>query len=207
MRNIFRSFWAGLVLGLMATGAIAPVLALTIPPTYGPRYFQTQQVHYIRFLLNVTSSGCIVNNEFTGVISGGICSVKVGALPYNAFVLRVTQQTVVATNAVTAGFLSLGTASGGAQLVLGAAGANGNTQAVTGAVTDTVVAANAGIAATGNGIAATGADGGFDLWVTETQTGGNGTAGTIVVVVEFFANNDGACLPGSNAPGFTAPAC
>jgi hypothetical protein len=74
----------------------------------------------------------------------------------------------------------------------------------------TVVAANLGIAATGNGITATGANGGFYLWLTVTEGAASGmteaTAGTIVVVVEYFAGNDGGCLS-FVAMGATAPAC
>jgi hypothetical protein len=86
--------------------------------------------------------------------------------------------------------LSLGTASAGTQIV--------NGQDIKGAGTAgiamTITAANLGIAATGNGIAQTGANGGFDIWATVTYSGAAPSAGTIVFVVEYIGPNDGGCL-------------
>ncbi len=62
-----------------------------------------------------------------------------------------------------------------------------------------------GIAVTGNGIAQTGPNGGFDVWATLTATTGAPTAGSAQYVIEFIAPNDGSCAP--VPAGATAPAC
>jgi hypothetical protein len=209
MRNYFRSVVAGLGAGLMIAGALAPAFALTSPPTFAPRYFPTQQTHYERHVVTLSPSGLTADGVNTCVWNATtpfVCAVKVGALPYNAFVVRIYMQVTTACTASTACGLGVGTGTvaSGNQLNLMA---TASILSTTGSVSQTVVAANAGIAATGNGIAQTGADGGFDLYITGTATVALPTAGTAVIVVEYFANNDGGCVPGVPIAGGTSPAC
>jgi len=208
MRNYFRSIVAGLGAGLMIAGGLAPAFALTIPPTFAPRYFPTQQVHYERHIVTFSPSGMTADGLFTCVWNAStpfVCAVKVGALPYNAYVVRISMQVTTACTASTACGVGMGTGTvaSGNQLNLMA---TASILSTTGAVNQTVVAANAGIAATGNGIAQSGADGGFDLFITGTATVALPTAGTAVLVLEYFAGNDGGCITPSIAGG-TSPAC
>jgi hypothetical protein len=179
--------------------------ALTIPATYAPRQFQTQQTGYLRFVVQASGSGISVNGVAcaAAVTAGGNCSVKIGALPYNAFVVRAYQQVTTAFNSTTTDTLGIGTATGtGNQNIVAAQ----TVHAGTAGLPLTVVAANLGIAATGNGIASTGANGGFDLYATFVYTGTNiATLGTAVVVIEYFSPNDGTCV---DVPiGSTSVAC
>ena len=176
---------------------IAGLMALAAPAqaqrSFSPRLFPDQQTHYWRFTVNF--------NSCTLPATAGQCSVKVGTLPYNAFVARGYMQVTTAFNSTTTDTLALGTASGGAQLV-----AATSTHAVAAGAALTIVAANLGIAATGNGIAQTGTLGGFDIWATIAYTGATAaTAGQAIVVLEYFGSNDGSCV---NVPlGSTSPAC
>jgi len=176
---------------ITSLAAVSFALALTIPPTFAPRAFQTQQTHYLRFEVDFNSC----------VLASGTCSVKVGALPYNAFVVRAYQQIVTNFNSATTDTVALATASGGGQIVAAQsvhAGAGGATSL-------TVVAANVGTAATGAGIAQTGGNGGFDVWAVYAQTGAAPSAGKAIYVIEYFGPNDGTCGPVTM--GATAVAC
>lgn len=215
MRKFFSAlserFRQGLIGGLVGLGLgsflIGPAaLALVIPGQFAPRQFPTQQVHYERHVITLAAgstanttvatadgqTACITPASTTSAA----CSIRIGALPYNAFVVRGYVQVPTACN--TGGTtptctISLGTASGGAQLVSAQSVATG----IAGTAM-TIVAANLGIAATGNGITSSGANGGFDLWFTLTEGAASGmteaTAGTIIVIVEYFAGNDGGCV-------------
>lgn len=199
MRNLFNRLTqrvrdcliagvVGLGIGSFLVGPAA--LALVVPQQFAPRQFPTQQVHYTRFV--VTFSDC--------VLVANTCSTRRAALPYNAYILRVSQQVTTAFNSATTDTLALATASGGAQLV-----AAQTVHAGTAGLPLTVVAANLGIAATGNGIASTGANGGFDIWAVYAQTGAAPSAGVAVIVIEWIAPNDGSCV---YVPlGSTSPAC
>lgn len=167
----------GLGIGSFLVGPAA--LALVVPPQFSPRQFPSQQVHYLRF--TVDFNDC--------VLVAGTCSVKRGSVPYNSYIIRASQQVTTAFNSGTTDTLAIGTASGGAQLV-----AAQSVHAGTAGLPLTVVAANLGIAATGNGIAQTGSNGGFDIWSTYAQTGAAPTAGTAVIIIEYIAPNDGACV-------------
>ena len=184
---------------LLAGGA---ALALVNPASIAPRAFPTQQTHYERHTINVSSSGCSADSGqgMTGVFTAGSCSVKIAAVPYNAFIARAYQQVTTACNAGTTCTLALGTSSGGVNLV-----AAQSIAAAGGGTALTVVAANLGIAATGNGIAQTGTNGGFDVWATVAQTGTAASAGQATVIVEYFGANDGSCSYVSM--GTTAAAC
>jgi hypothetical protein len=210
MKNYLRSALAGLGAGLLLCGVLAQAaLGLTIPPTFAPRYFPSQQTHYERHVVSLTPTGMTADGVFTcnwNASTPFVCAVKVGSLPYNAFVVRIYMQVTAACTASTACGLGMGTGTvaSGNQLNLMA---NASILSTTGSVAQTVVAANAGIAVTGNGIAQSGADGGFDLYITGTATVAVPTAGTAVLVLEYFANNDGGCTPGVSIVGGTAPAC
>jgi len=189
--RFLRTLGGALATALFGCGLLATVAyALVVPQNFAPRAFNTQQTHYLRFTVNFNSCVLVSNT----------CSFKVGALPYNAFVVRAYQQVTTAFNSGTTDTLAIGTASGGAQLV-----AAQTVHAGTAGLPLTVVAANLGIAATGNGIASTGGDGGFDVWATYAQTGAAPTAGVAVVIIEYFAANDGSCPV--VALGTTSPAC
>jgi hypothetical protein len=210
MRNFLRSafaragralipFVAGLGIGSFLIGPAS--LALVFPGQFAPRAFQTQQVHYSRHVINITATNFQADlAQNTCVFVASTCSIRVGALPYNAFVVRAYWQVFTACNAATTCTLAIGTASGGGQLV-----AANTIAAITGSVAQTVVAANAGIAATGGGIAQTGLDGGFDIFLTVLFTGAAPTTGTVIVVLEYFGANDGGCI--LVPMGSTAGAC
>lgn len=176
-----------LSLSLFATG----VYALIVPQVFPARQFPTQQVHYTRFVVNFNDCVLVANT----------CSVRRGALPYNAFLLRAWQQIITSFNSATTDTLALATTTGGGQIVAAQSvhGATGGATALT------VVAANVGIAATGNGIAQTGGLGGFDIWSVYAQTGAAPTAGQAVIALEWLAPNDGQCV--YVAQGATSPAC
>lgn len=186
MRN---HFLRKLVLGLMAFAI------LSVPASaqrFAPRQFNTQQTHYIRAVVNFNSCSLPA--------TAGNCSVKIGALPYNAFVVRAYQQVYTAFNSTTTDTLAIGTAVGGAQIV-----AAQSTHTITAGLPLTVVAANLGTIATGATAAQTGSNGGFDVYATIAYTGATAaTAGSAVVILEYFAPNDGACATvpmGSTAAG------
>ncbi|HEX4828311.1 MAG TPA: hypothetical protein VFV12_08800 [Xanthobacteraceae bacterium] len=193
VRNIFALVGVATFAAAIAVQSIGPGWAQLSTPLRNPvpRVFQTQQVHYLRFVVNFNSC----------VLAAGTCSYRVGALPYNAFLIRATQQIITNFNSGTTDTVALATSSGGAQIVAAQtvhAGAGGATSL-------TIVAANVGIAATGNGIAQTGFNGGFDVWAVYAQTGAAPTAGQAVYVLEYIGPNDGAC---AFVPlGATAGAC
>jgi hypothetical protein len=210
MRNFVRSlfaraghalipFVAGLGIGSLVIGPAA--IALVFPGQFAPRAFQTQQVHYQRHVINITSTNFTADlAQNTCIFSGSTCSIRVAALPYNSYVVRASQQVVTACNAATTCTLAIGTSSAATNLV-----AAQTIAAAGGGTALTVVAANAGIAATGNGIAQTGLDGGFDIFFTVTFTGAAPTTGTVVIVIEYFGANDGGCI--LVPMGSTAGAC
>jgi hypothetical protein len=164
-------------------------LALTFPPTFAPRQFNTQQTHYLRFTVNFNSC----------VLASGTCSVKVGAVPYNAFIVRAYQQIITPFNSGTSDTVALGTSSGGTQLV---ANTNSVHSAAGSAAPLTLVAP--GITPTGNGTTPNGGDGGFDIWAVYAQAGTAPTAGQDVIVIEYIAPNDGACQPTPTSSGTPA---
>lgn len=219
---LFERFRQGLIGGLVGLGLgsflIGPAaLALVIPGQFAPRQFPTQQVHYERHVVSLAAGSTANTTVVTvdGVVAcitaasttSANCSVRIAALPYNAFVVRGYVQVPTACNTGGTGpacTLSLGTTSGGTQLV--------NGQSIISSIAGTamtIVAANLGIAATGNGITASGANGGFDLFLTITETATTmteATTGTAIVVLEYFAGNDGGCVVNVPIAG-TAAAC
>jgi hypothetical protein len=181
--------------------------ALLIPSLFPPRMFQTQQVHYIRISANFNNMNnipCVIPS------AGSSCTVRVGALPYNAFILRAYQQVEVAFNSGTTDTLQLGISQANANELVAAQSvhAAGNMAALTVVVASGGVGNTAGASPgiTGFNAVANGADGGFDLWIKYVQTGAVPTAGSATIVIEYIAPNDGSCL--QNVPfGGTSPAC
>jgi hypothetical protein len=202
-----RSFLAGGIAGLFLAGAIAtglgPALALVFPGQYAPRYFPTQQVHYERHIINITATNFQADvAQNTCIFSGSTCSLRFAAVPYNAFILRGNWFQSTACNAATTCTMSIATTSAGTNIV----NAQDIKTAATGAPALTIATGGQGAQVTGNGTTQSGANGGFDLFVTVTFTGAAPTAGTIVFDLEYLGPNDGGCLP--NVPmASTAVAC
>jgi hypothetical protein len=197
MRKLsWGSFGAGLLSGAFLAAGVAtcilPALALIVPANYPPRKFPTQQTHYLRFSI-----------PFNACVPVGNCSIKVGALPYNAYLLRINYQGVTAFGSTT-NLIALGTTSAGTNIMAALTGF----QAAINATTATIVAANAGVgngSGVGNGATQTGGDGGFDVWATLSFTGSAPAAGLAVFVIEYAAPNDGQC---TDVPmNSTATAC
>jgi hypothetical protein len=184
MRKLLSKLWQGAcaaLVGLSLFGLLAgPAAALTNPPSYAPRQFPTQQTHYLRFVVNFNSCPLPA--------SPGSCNFKVGALPYNAWLLRLTYQGITAFGSTTNN-ISIGTASAGTQIL---AATDFHTAV---ALTQSTSFAGAGQGATGNGASQTGGDGGFDVWINLAYTGAAPSAGQAVFLLEFAAPNDGLCAP------------
>lgn len=182
-KNMLRSIWshARFVIAASIFIGVTAALALTIPPTFTPRQFPSQQTHYLRFTVNWNSC----------VLSSGSCTFKVGAVPYNSFVIRGYQQIVTNFNSGTTDTLAVGVTSTSANELVTAQSVHTGSG---GATALTIVSTNAGTVATGDGATATGNDGGFDIWVKYAQTGAAPTAGQAILVLEYFAPNDGTCV-------------
>src|SRR5271154_718737 len=202
MRKLM-SYLGRLAVATMFTLSVVSMaaFALTVPPTFSPRQFVTQQTGYIRVNVTITGAGGISANGVSCTLVSNACSVKVGAVPYNSFIVRGYQQILTSFNSASTDLLGIGTTTAGVNLVAAQSvhGAAGGSTALT------IVAANAGLAVTGNGIASTGTDGGFDIYVNYSQTGTAASAGQAILVLEYFAPNDGTCV---DVPlGSTGVAC
>lgn len=185
MIKFFRNFAGAVGIALSVSVAAAlvavPVFAQPAPiggRSYPPRSFQTQQTHYLRFTV-----------DYSSCAPAGNCTVKVGSLPYNAFLLRVYYQGEVAFGSTT-NLISLGTTAATAVNIMAAVT---GFQALVAPVQGTIVAGNLGVVLTGNGIAQSGTLGGFDVYATLTFTGAAPTAGRAGFVLEYAAPNDGSC--------------
>lgn len=201
MRNLLRNLVAALGLFLAGVAAVnlVPTAFAQFISTTGtrqplPRYFNSQQTAYIRAAFQISTNatlGCSTNN----------CVVKVGTanLPYNAAVLRATVSVTTAFNGVTTDVVSIGTTSANANEL--ASSCNVHAAGVVACTMGT----NPGTA-TGAGTAQSGTNGGFDLFIKYTNTGGVATSGAAIVVVEFALPNDSSCTPIVPA-GTTAGVC
>jgi hypothetical protein len=201
MRNFFRNlvaavglFLAGIAAVNLVPLAFAQFVSTTNPRQPFPRYFQAQQTTYVRALFTVSAggiTGCNTNN----------CVVKIAtaSLPYNSAVVRVTVSVTTAFNGVTTDVLAVGTTLANANEIASSC----NVHAV--GVVACTMGTNPGLA-TGATTAQSGTNGGFDLFVKYTNTGGVATAGAATVIVEFAPPNDSTCVP-AVPPGTTAAAC
>ena len=189
-------YWAGVIAASLLIGGVA--YALTNPPTFAPRNMQTQQVAYYRINANFNNI-----NGLPCVYVSKICTVKVGALPYNAYVIRATQQIITNFNSSSSDTLSVGITAASANELVAAESVHtgaGNQSTLT------VASAGSGVQVTGNGATQTGNDGGFDLYVQlvagATPTA---TAGQAIIILEYISPNDGSCV---DVPmGATSGAC
>ena len=188
MRNVLRNTVAALGIGLSAIAAATLVYAQIIPSTSTtqrhpvPRYFQTQQVHYVRSTLTFNMCTAVSN----------VCTFQLAnaSLPYNALVLRVTYAIYTAFNSTTSDTLSIGTTSANANELVAALTIHAS------ALTSATVVTPGSMAATGNATAQSGQNGGFDLWAKWTAgTGNTATTGLMAVIIEYVAPNDGLCAP------------
>lgn len=178
---------------LFALCGVSLVLAAGPVVNFAPRQFSSQQTHYLRF--SITPTSC--------VLVSGSCVVKVGAVPYNAWIMRAEQQIATSFNSLTSDTLSIGTTSTSANELVTAQ----SIAATAGGATDlTVVTTARGTVVTGDGTTPTGANGGFDIYAKWTEVGTAATAGLVSVLIEYAAPNDGACKPALSL-GSTAIAC
>ena len=195
LKQKFR-YWAGAIAASLLVCGVA--YALTKPPTFAPRNTISQQVAYFRINANFNN----IDGQPCVYVSLK-CTVKIGALPYNAYVIRATQQIITNFNSSVSDTLSIGLTSTSANELVAAQSVH------TGAgnqATLTVVSSGSGVQLTGNNAVQTGADGGFDIWVQliagATPTA---TAGQAIVILEYISPNDGSC---TDVPmGATAGAC
>jgi hypothetical protein len=187
-----RAIARGFAVCSLVAALVAPAIALAAPAVPPPRIFPSQQTHYLRF--TVSFNAC--------VLAAGSCAVKVGALPYNAFVVRGYQQIVTNFNSGTTDTVSVGVSPGNANELVAAQSVHAGAGGITAL---TLAATGSGTQATGAGATQSGSNGGFDVWVKYSQTGFLPTAGTAVIVLEYFAPNDGTCT--AVPSGASAPAC
>jgi hypothetical protein len=199
MKTSLRYAAAGLGLGLMTMAAVIPPSVAQVPKNFPPRYLTDQQTTYTRFMVNFNSCQVTVATP---------CSFKVGAVPFNTFLLRGWVQVYAAATGATTFTASIGTgnvASGNSANIVAATSiaAVGNAAPLT-IVPTSLGTGNPGV--TGNGSTLPGgSNGGFDLWVTLTTTVAVPAAGSAVMILEYVLPNDGACS--SNIPqGATVPA-
>lgn len=197
MYNQFRKHFAAVSIDfamlVVGVGLSLPAFAQPnpiAPRSYNPRSFQTQQTAYLRFTV-----------DYNSCAPAGNCTVKVGTLPYNAFLLRVYYQGETAFGSTT-NLISLGTTSTAAVNIMAAVT---GFQATVAPVAGTIVAGNLGVVLTGNTIAQSGSQGGFDVYATMTLTGATPTAGRAAFVLEYASPNDGSCT--SVPLGVTAVGC
>jgi hypothetical protein len=175
--------------------ALAAVAALTMPAaaqrSFAPRNFPDQQTTYLRFPINFNSCVPVALT----------CTFKVGAVPYNSFLVRAFTQTFTTFTGATTATVSFGTTSTAATNIMAAATilTAGN------AVAQSIAAGGLGVTVTGNGIAQSGALGGFDIYATIVYTVAVATAGAAVGIIEYILPNDGACAP--VPAGATAAGC
>lgn len=175
-------------LGPMPAAFAAPAV-IGATSQYSQRYFPSQQTHYLRFVVNFNS--CPIRTGETQ------CAVKVGALPYNAFLVAISKQIITTFNPTTSATIALGTSGVTANIM---AGFNVFTGQATTAAYDTAFT-GAGELVTGAAATATGVNGGFDVYAVYTTgaASSQGTQGQAVFILQYFAPNDGACVLTSTA--------
>jgi len=184
------------IAALLAGPAAATVQTIVPQQSIAPRLLTTQQTHYVRFAIDFND--CPLRAADTA------CSFRVASLPYNSFLVAISKQIITTFNPTTSATIALGTAAQGTGVM---AAFNVFTGQATTAVFDTAFA-GAGELVTGSGAAATGMNGGFDIWATYTvgAAGSQGTQGRVIFIIQYIAPNDGDCLP-AVAIGATATSC
>ena len=203
--RILRNIGGGGAASLLLLGALAATPAIAQPAqprSFAPRMFSDQQTTFLRF--SITPTSCVLP------AAAGSCSFRVGAVPYNSFILRGYMQVYTAFNSTTTDTVAIGTgnvASGNSANLVAATSTHtaGNAAALTIAPTGLGLG-NPGV--TGNGAVQSGGNGGFEIYATIAYTGAAAaTAGNAAVILEYIAPNDGACstnlLPGAT----TLPPC
>jgi hypothetical protein len=196
VRSLFAGALSGLFIIAAAMTGLAPIFvtpSFAQVPTRGfeARQFPSQQTHYLRFAMNFNSC----------VYVALTCSFRVGALHYNAFVVRAFTQTYTTFTGATTMTASFGTTATPTTELMAATTilTAGN------AVAQTIAAGGLGATVTGNGIAQSGLLGGFDVWARITATVAAPTAGAAVGIIEYIAPNDGGCVTVPLAA--TSPGC
>jgi hypothetical protein len=194
MRKFLRdNTIAAVVLGLSTLAADAQVApsGSTSQRQPVPRTFPTEQVAYVRTTFAFNSC----------VQAANVCTVKLmnASLPYNAVVLRVTANVMVAFNSTTSDVFILGTSAANANELI----SSGCNIHALGAVVCTTVTTPSN--ATGNTATQTGFNGGFDLFLKWTGGGGTPSAGLMSVIIEYIMPNDGLCT--AVPLGATATGC
>lgn len=153
----------------------APVLALTSPPSFSPRQLQLQAVNTIRKTVNFSDAN----------IGAG---VKIAAIPQNAYIVGLRCYVTTAFNAATTNVLTIGTTATGTDILAGGTTANTNCNPASTGNQPLDSAAGIGLGVTS--AAATGAQGGFDLFVRYTQTGTAATTGKVTYIITYVPDND-----------------
>lgn len=183
------------IAAILAGPAAATVQTITPQQSIAPRLLPDQQTHYVRFAIDFND--CPLRAADTA------CSLRVASLPYNAFLVAISKQIITVFNPTTSATIALGTTAQATNVM---AAFNVFTGQATTAVYDTAFA-GAGELTTGSGAAATGMNGGFDIWATYTvgAAGSQGTTGRVIFIIQYIAPNDGDCV---NVPiGGTATSC
>ena len=162
--------------------------ALTVPPTVGPRRVPFQTTTHYRFTVNYNDT----------VFNGGVNSVKVGAVPANAFVSRFACYVTTAFNAAGVNLLGVATTAAGGNFANGwASGDWVNGQASSTARCDLTSATYQTMAtATGlgmtvtSGTTPTGTSGGWDIWLRYYQSSTSATTGKVTLIMEYVPDDD-----------------
>jgi hypothetical protein len=172
--------------------------ALSVPAVFAPRSFNTQQVGYFRIHVKANGTSVTANGLACGTLTTGVCVVRLGALPSNAFVVRITMQILTNFNSASGtDQLGLGTnvASAAPATAVNLLAATTVHTGAGGAVAQTVVSANAGNTLTGASAGQWGANGGMDLYLEFNNSSGAGpAAGEAILVLEYIDANDGDCV-------------
>ena len=206
---LIRNVGGGLAAAAMLVSALAATPAIAQPAqprSFAPRMFSDQQTTFLRFAVNFNSCSVPI---------AGSCSFRVGAVPYNAFMVRGYMQVYTAFNSTTTDTVAIGTgnvASGNSANLVAATSthAAGNAAALTIVPTGLGLGNTAGgqPGVTGNGAVQSGGNGGFEIYVTLASTGAAApTAGNAAVILEYIAPNDGACSTNIPQGATTLPPC
>lgn len=175
MKTLRSRILGALSVALTAFVFTVPVLALTSPPSFSPRELPLQTTHYFRKTVNFNDAN----------ISAG---VKFAAIPQNAYITGIRCYVTTAFNAVTTNVLTIGTTATGTDILAGGTTANTNCNPASTGNQPLDSAAGIGLGVTAG--TATGAQGGFDLFVRYTQTGTAATTGKVTYVISYVPNND-----------------